>query len=255
MASRVQSAVGEASPCVATFGDTPTEGNLLVATVYERSGNAHSGFSISGSGWTKRIGRDAEISDSTYRRSMAVWTKVAGSSEPTGITMTTGATAKGIIQEFEHDGDEDLWEFLDESSADNGTTSNASSLSSGSTASVSGASFLELGFYYVKRGASDPLIFSSAFTNGLGDEVESSSGINGRIVAVAYDGDDTTEETKSTTVSHTATGGIVNNGLISAIAVFRTEAAGGGRIMSSLAGPGGLASRGGIAGDGGGLAG
>lgn len=93
-----QSASGDGNDVTVTFGLTPNVGSLLIVQAFERSGMGAGGMSISGSGWTKEIALDNEITDSANRWSMSVWYKVAGASEPTAITITTtGSTAVGVL--------------------------------------------------------------------------------------------------------------------------------------------------------------
>ena len=99
--SRVQSAFSgndAVDNVSATFSQTPTEGNLLVAISAHR--NEGRTPSISGSGWNLDL---IGTFHGGHRRGMAVWWKIAGESEPTTIE-TSWDPACGnslLIQEFE----------------------------------------------------------------------------------------------------------------------------------------------------------
>ncbi len=108
--SRVQQAVypDRSHTASATFSQTPTEGNLLVAISAHRT-DGHTP-SISGSGWNLALNECYAIAggacgpySSSYRRGMAVWWKVAGESEPTTVETTWDPTTENtlLIQEFE----------------------------------------------------------------------------------------------------------------------------------------------------------
>jgi hypothetical protein len=216
---RVQSAfVDPADPATATFGSTPVEGNLLIATATERSGTAHASYTISGSGWTKAFGRDVSLGDSTYRRSMAVWYKLAGASEPTAITIDNGtANGKKVqIQEFAAAAGTKIGSLLDSASNDNGNTSNAGSLSVGTTGSTSGHQ-LVIGVMGVKRNASSAS-YTSSWSDGLADSLDSvHASTSSQDILSAWDETDVTGTKTSTATMSTA---ISNDGLIGGILAF-----------------------------------
>lgn len=106
--ARVQSAtsawgIDGTTGVTATFGSTPATGRRLIATLLTR--NEAYNWTISGSGW-ELIGIQRNSTDSSSFRSEAyVWTKVAGESEPTAITVTpdeSGWTGSGLllVEEF-----------------------------------------------------------------------------------------------------------------------------------------------------------
>lgn len=197
--TREQSASGSGS---ATFGSTPSEGNLLVAMSFHRSNG--SSASISGSGWTQRVLRTTELSDSSARRGLVVWTKVAGSSEPTSVTVTwsPSVTNQVIIQEFSATGD-GSWTFESKADNDNGTTNNASSLNSGSTASLSSSPQLLIGAVGIRGAESAGTVSSIAFNNSFGNIVTRDSGGTFRAyLSSAYRNDDS-GGTKDVTASWT----------------------------------------------------
>lgn len=234
MATRVQSAAAEGDPASATFGATPTAGDLLVALGMERSGTAVANATISGSGWTQRIARNVQQSDSIYRRSMVVWTKVAGASEPTNVQYDDGTanTKKLLIQEFGFESGEDQWVFLEKAENDNGATFGATALSTGTTASVSDTAFLVVGVLAVKveiNGSNLPSGIS--WTNGLASTVTSPGGSNGRGLGSGF----LTTATGGTWDSTgTISGGNTsNNGLVAGILVFSLVAAAVGSVASA----------------------
>ena len=112
----------------ATFGSTPTEGNLLVAVSVHRSDqgsddNQSTPPTISGSGWTLRVFRQTGTrAQNNDRRALAVFTKVAEASEPTTVTITWlgWASTRAMVQEFEASDANYPWIFLGAGSADAG---------------------------------------------------------------------------------------------------------------------------------------
>ena len=217
--TRVQYNVAQTSDPTATFTAAPTEGNLLVASAFARSGLDMDAATISGSGWVKRVVREALPGDTTYRRELVAWTKVAGASEPSSVTATVGGTAALVIQEFTG---ASSWSFLDSVSNDNGGASDALSIASGTTASSTAGSQLLIGLVGVKghsETAEQPWPTPS-WTNGLGNTAGyvGTDG-NQRTLLSAY-AETHVAGTKSTTVSHGATNG-QNFGLIGALLVFR----------------------------------
>ena len=151
--ARAQTSVynSASSPCQVTFGSTPTEGNLLVVVAAERSGGDADDWTISGSGWTKRIAHNKEITDSTWRFAMAVWTKVAGASEPSSISVSdTSGTVNVYAQEFEA-GESVTWTHEDSTSSDNGQVTGDTDGHSVTSGSVGAGDLLALGCGEVKE--------------------------------------------------------------------------------------------------------
>jgi hypothetical protein len=122
-----------------TFGATPTEGNLLVVAGCERSDTT---LSISGSGWTEII-TEVLTGNTSFRRSFRVWAKLAGASEPTGVTVTNSIITIG--QEFAYPGGS-FGALLDSASNNNGNTADGASVTTGALDPLEGRR-LELLFF------------------------------------------------------------------------------------------------------------
>jgi hypothetical protein len=199
---RRQYASNTGDPASATFTNTPLEGSLLVAIAMDRSGTTEANFTITGTGWVKRVGRDTLLTDSNARRTLVIWTKVAGSSEPSNIEIDNGtANNKALlIQEFVPSGG--TWTFEDKADNDTGTGS-TSPLSSGTTGSV-GAGNLILITAGIWRNQTDSPT-SISWTNSVADTVELATGTNGFTINTGYV-DDLTAGTKESEVSWTGTG-------------------------------------------------
>lgn len=227
--SRVQSAAAASDPASATFGATPTEGNLLVAIVAERSGTTEANFTISGSGWTKRIGHDAEIADPNARRTMVVWTKVAGASEPTSVQVDNGtsSTKRLLILEFASD-EAVTWTHEASASNDSGTGS-TSPLSSGTTGSVSAGDLLVIASA-IWRHESSTTPGSIAWTNSLSNGTSTSGATNELTIHSAFK-QDAASGTKESEVSWTGAG----MEAVAGILVFSATGSAGGAITGSLA--------------------
>jgi hypothetical protein len=211
--TRVQYKTADGSSPTATFDTTPIESNLLVVSAFSRSGTSTTSHTISGSGWTKRIARDSEISDAGYRRSLSVWTKVAGVSEPTAIQIS-GDTVKLIIEEFSGG----AFTFEAAVDNDNANTASGTSVSTGTTASVSEDWLLKIGIMGSR--ASTSASWSTSWTNSLGSTIDYLD-TTGRFLGTAF-GEDTTTGTKESTVTISGST-ITNSGLTSGLLVFSVE--------------------------------
>jgi penicillin-binding protein-related factor A (putative recombinase) len=205
-----------ADPATATFGSTPTEGNLLVAIAGDRSGGNADNFTISGSGWTKVIADTTLAGDSNARRTHVVWYKIAGVSEPTGITVDDGtANSKTVlIQEFAASGVAD-WSLLATTSANTGTGS-ASPLASGETASLPAGNKLLIGTALWRKEAGNTPT-GVAFL-GLAGVEDYAGGSNHLSISSAL-GSSTSAGTASTSLSWSGASHEGNVGLL----VFSTE--------------------------------
>lgn len=169
--TRVQTAPSVyADPGTVTFASTPAEGNLLVIQASERAGNGHAAYTISGSGWTKVVGRDVELANGDARRNLAVWWKIAGASEPTSITIDNGTTSSKRVTASEfNDSAAGTWTFKEKADNDTGTGS-TSPLSTGTTPIVANGTLLVLGVAgWRAEGTTHPT--SVGWTNSLTDIV------------------------------------------------------------------------------------
>jgi hypothetical protein len=94
-----------------TLPQVPVAGNLLIATSYHRATGTTP--SITGTGWTLRLLR----TDAPTGQGMAVWSKVAGASEPVTITTTWAPSSANrlVVQEFEAN-QPVTWSFLQSTS-------------------------------------------------------------------------------------------------------------------------------------------
>ena len=207
----------------ATLGSAPTEGNLLILIAVDRSGVSHADMTPP-AGWTKRIGRDYDLDSPTYRRSMAVWSKVAGASESSSAQVT-GGTFRLVLSEYE-DSEGGTWAFEQKADNDNGATSDATSIGTGTTASVSDGNLLVIAVGYWKKGILHPyaagyMDFDNSITNEENFDVTADYS---RGLCTGY-------KTTSTGGTFTATGtysntsGPANAGLMAGILVFDAEAA------------------------------
>jgi hypothetical protein len=224
--SHVQDAGAEnTDPATVTLGVAPTDGNLLIAGVMERSGGSGADFTITGSGWTKQESLTVEQANSTYRRSAAVWTKIAGASESATITIDDGtANSKtAFVAEYSHGSGTATWTFEDSVSNDNGATADATSLSTGTTASIGAGDLLEVGILFHKTGSFNSAI-STTWSNSLTERNLYGQGSGGRYVFFADYLLDTGSGTKTSTAS-LSTG--ENNGLMAALVVFSASEGGG----------------------------
>ena len=219
--TRAQASVtADGSNPTATLGSAPTEGNLLVLVAVDRSGVSHADMTPP-SGWTKRVGRDGSLADNTYRRSMAIWTKVAGASESSSAQVT-GGTFRLALSEY-NDSDGGTWTFKEKADNDNGNTADATTIGTGTTASVADGNLLVVAIGYSKKGATLALQ-SFDFDNDIANEESFDAGTTyTRVVTTGY-------KTTTTGGTFSSTGTLsgvytVNSGLMAAILVFDAESA------------------------------
>lgn len=225
MASFVQSAVGEADPAVPTLSVGATAGNLLVILAMERSGATSA---TTPTDWTALLERYPNSGDGTYRRSIVMFYKVAtGGETSASIAMSSTGTIKAIIAEFALDtgNGENQWVLEADIDNDNGTTSNASSIGSGNTASVSGERHFLLAGWILKNTGSGTTPSALSFSGDVTAQIESIAASNGRTIALGY-GTTLTDGVQAVTASHTDGGG--NLGLAIGLAVFNVKSSGGG---------------------------
>lgn len=223
--TRVQTAVSanQADPGSATFTVGPTEGNLLVALVSNRSGQSLGvgTATISGSGWTQIIGRDTELADADHRRAIAAFWKVAGASEPSTIEIDNGQTdTKAVILAEYNDDAAGTWDFAEKADNDNGVTNGATSIGTGTTASTSGNQLI-VTLFSRRNNATTPdatVTFTTAgnvFSTALGSFASQlASGFS--------------TSSSAGTKTDTASTDSDNSGLSAAIMVFTATAGGGG---------------------------
>lgn len=222
--TRRQSAVAAGDPPAPTFASTPVEGNLLVAISAHRSGSSET-CTIDGTGWTEHIERSVLPLDTSHRRGLAVYSKVAGAAEPTSVS-TVWATAEPghrlLIQEFQGDAGE-VFAFLEAVSNDNGATNSGSggNVSTGTTSSLTAQAMLLVSCIGLRDGAA-PTVAGTHWTNAL-DETFSSGGVNGIASGSGY-WEESTAGTKSDTWFHDSGN---DTGLTAGLLVFTTTAAGG----------------------------
>lgn len=226
MATLVQFASNESDPAVPSLASVPTQGNLLVAVMMDRVGTSEANFTISGSGWTKRIARDTLLADSTFRRSFAIWTKVAGASEPQSVTLDDGTTNTkiGSLAEYALEAGEDEWAYLDGATNDNGTTNNAASIATGTTGSVTGEKKFLIAFVFGRR-INTTTAWTCAWTS-----IDLTAGFSvgatsfGRHISSGH-GNSDVDGTKASNGTLSGTPNVDNTGLSAGIIVFRTKAA------------------------------
>jgi len=111
-----------------TYGSTPTQGNLLIAVLYNSDSYT---LVYSSAGWKLAVG-----SDNTNGNSISVWYKTVGTSEPTAVTMTDGSSASGsmhlILYEYQTDTKNTNFK-VDQTATANSAAATANSQTTGTT--------------------------------------------------------------------------------------------------------------------------
>lgn len=227
-----QAAVTEiTNPSTPTLGSTPTEGNLLVVMATERSGTSHTAFTINGTGWTKVIGQDNELTDSQARISLAVWIKKAGAAEPTSVSIDNG-TANNIratIMEIAPSEAVETFTLVASAGQGSGAQGSGGSPESGPTSdpSVAAGNYLVIALAgWREQGHATTRITNVTWTGSMDSTTTVGSAANGQVHSIAFK-DDTTGGTYQFDVSWTSADDDEDEN-ITAVLVIEADTGGGG---------------------------
>lgn len=208
----------------ATWGNAPTEGNLLVAATSHR--DIQSVASMTSTGWTLIFQDDVEPSSGTYRRALAVFAKIAGASESTTVdpSWTNGVSHTIIVAEFElSDGTWDAVTTNVNASGDNAQNSNQTSVGTTNTSSTSNQLACLFGVW--KDNNSTGTITHSCSGYTLAEQYTTGAWeLDTSILWKEFS--DTAVRGETITID--ASGTDANTGLIGGIAVFGYTSTGGG---------------------------
>jgi hypothetical protein len=144
---------------------TPTSGNLLLAIGYSR--NVHSSAALDGTGWTQAFFNAVLQDNTSARRTMALWYKIAGASEPNTVQVTYSPSNPAVglsLVELSTDAVGGFSNFVlaDHAVNDSGTTT-VTTLATGTTGSVSGsAEYLLVGMVSARNGNSSANVMGAA---------------------------------------------------------------------------------------------
>jgi hypothetical protein len=153
------------SAVTATRGVTPTSGNLLLAISYSRA--VHSSSALDGTGWTQAFFNAVQQDNSSARRTLAMWYKIAGASEPNTVEVTYSPANNSVglsLVELSTDAVGGFSDFVLANHAvnDNGT-STVTTLATGTTGSVSGsAEYLLVGMVSARNGSDNVNVMGAA---------------------------------------------------------------------------------------------
>lgn len=152
-AAAFSDAVGSPPTVTATFGVTPTEDNLLIAVLVQRSTTA---TATTPSGWTLI---DREISTSFDGGYVSMWRKTAGASEPTAVSIETNTAndRRLVIMEYSGISASDTSVGLSSQSA-------STSLVAGPISPASGPGGLLVAAYVQAARAASPVSSGNSFT-------------------------------------------------------------------------------------------
>ena len=189
-----------------TFDSTPTEGNLLVVGVAFRDDDGASDPTISGTGWTLVHRKRSGASEAG---GVMFW-KIAGSSEPTAVTVSWANSVRNKMFGLEYSHDNGFNGIDVAQDADSGS-STVTSQSTGTTAASADEDRLVVAMFCLLTGTNWSA--GRAYTNGLSEIGLSLGGVGGQPgMYVANDVDaaqGTHESTFSTSGSGSAAYGIV----------------------------------------------
>jgi hypothetical protein len=223
------------NPASLALASTPLQGSLLLAFAVERSGTTL--WTMSSAGWTKRAERYQSPTDGTMRKSFATWSKVAGASEPTGITVTPtgggGPISLGIAELTADAGEFASLTFG--AGVASGSDTVAAFYDSGSTAAVSSTNKLLVGLCYTKVGGASELPYSdwTAGADDLTEFVEINGGTSMLDVSWAWALSSTTG-TNSTRASKDVGSVSSERGAITSLLVFDLGGSGGATLNRSV---------------------
>ena len=123
-------------PASVMLSAAPTQGNLLLVIVSERSGAPHANTVMAGSGWTKHYGIDFKLSDLSDRFSVSIFSKIANAGESMEISADNGTENPKWISAMEFSGSGFV--FHGAASNQNATPIKQDSLGTGSVPGYSG---------------------------------------------------------------------------------------------------------------------
>jgi len=196
------------NPTVA-LAATPTFGNLMVLTAMQRSNTSHENITVP-AGWTKRVGHDVLLSDSSPRRSLAVWTRVVEVGDTGSVQVSCATEANAVLAEYSTG-----LNFLEAVVNDNGSTDDATELSIGNTSELAAGSYFLVGVGGAKQNATPPY---SEFSFDTFDQ-DGTFGVNS-VVGYGHEQQTLTSPAAlNVTASYTG-GDSANRGLIAALLVF-----------------------------------
>lgn len=200
MATLVQSATNEGSGNVtATYGATPTEGNLLLAAATDRSGATSA--SMVSSGWTLRSDQFIVPGSGQNRRSLIVWEKIAGASESTTVTTNVAANTHRLsITEWSASGDLSFSEVVENDGG--GDASDQMPYAIGATSSLASGSYVLIACVAIKEDSQDLPTSLSYSSENLVERVYHSTGGSGRGIGWGSLDLGSTSGSKNTTVDH-----------------------------------------------------
>lgn len=181
LGDRIQSAwnsegnpgVGEPAETTAEFDTPPQEGNLMVAISGHRVDWTQP--EILNDGWNLAVQRNDEERDTSARRGLAMWYKIADPNEPTAVTTQwsepeddthDGRHNTTIIHEFEGE-----FGILDVNASNSTFDSATNEVSTGTTSVSEGDEKIVVGAKLMRGDAGD-----ATWTNGLGDNYRRMSG-------------------------------------------------------------------------------
>lgn len=150
------------------------EGDLIIATSSERAGGDATDHQMQEAGFTKHVLSTTQQGDENHRRSMAVFSKVAGPSEPTTFTVddnTSNAKRLSIVT-YRLEAGEDQFTYLDSDQNDDGATLNGFSLNVGTYNAADNTPLLLIGIGVVKNGGyawNGASSWTDGFTSDLHD--------------------------------------------------------------------------------------
>jgi hypothetical protein len=148
-----------------TRGVTPTPGNPLLAISYSRA--VHSSATLNGTGWTQVFFNAVQQDNSSARRTLALWYKIAGASEPNTVQVTYSPANAAVglsLVELSTDAVGGFSNLVSAAHAvNNSGTSTVTTLATGTTGSVSGsAEYLLVGMVAARNGSATANVMGAA---------------------------------------------------------------------------------------------
>lgn len=246
--SRVQLVENQASglnPNVTVTIAPPTAGNLLVAIAFHRENDQTPTISTGGAPWNlgfynchATLDPSCGPQNSSQRRAMAVWWKIAGASEPTIISTdwSSGAMVKFFVQEFSPGAGASFDSAIRGVTSFNSGSSAPLSLSTGITGNVgAGNDFLLVTALGIRNGGGQNITsvtWNDVPPGATYTSFTSNGGGNGRTVSTAFT-QHTTGGTKESTGSWSGT----NTGSTAGMLVFAITPAGNTTTIGDGADP------------------
>jgi hypothetical protein len=196
-----------------TLDSAPAEGSLILVTLIHRATVTDQGSAVTG--FTRIFERNVSQGNSSHHRGLAQFYKVAGSSESTTISCSWSGILFNVWKAVAEVFSPSTWTYLTFASNDNGATSSATTLNSGTTSSTTAVPKMLFATVGMRVGTTNQFTGLAIFEN---DQVSTGTVVYPSLLVGQDYISDATSGSKSVAMSWTQPND--NTGLVGSIAVF-----------------------------------